>query len=583
MPRWLVILVQALVLVLPTTAPAAESDILRLVPKEAGLVLVVDSPRKLIESLRDQDAWKSAQTLPAVREALDSTQVRRFFQLVAYYEREMGSKWPDLLDRLAGNGLAVGVALGADPAPALLVVRGTDEQYTSGFYKLALAVLEQELARQTNPGSESPAARLRRAMHDGVETVHVGDDFHAARVGPAVFVANKEKSLHAGIDAALSRRPGSSVADRPGATAARTLLGGDPLAWGWLDLAKLKESQASKDFFAATRKDFLQTVVLGSSIDAVRRADFLGIGLYRTADGFRATVRLPARRIDLPAEFVLHAPAKAGTATLPLLEPPGVFFSQSLYLDLATLWTERKTLFNDQALKDFEKGVNDVSKVLPGMTFGQLLEASGPHHRFVAADPGPPAYKIRPDQPLPAMALVSSMRDPKFGKMATAAIRAGALLATVQLGMKMAEEKHDDITIVTYRFSEGKSVPNDLGNLRFNFVPCFAVVDDHLVLASRPELMRSLIAELRKPADASQGSTAVWRGRAYGAGAAAVLRSDPDPQVTTTILGDGVGLEEAKRRVAALTDWLAALGSISFAVEHGADAYQVQLEWKSRR
>src|SRR5437764_1412595 len=117
-----------------------------------------------------------------------------------------------------------------------------------------------------------------------VETVHVGKDFHAARVGPVGYVSNQETALHA----ALGLKEADSLARHKGPTAARKFLGGNPLVWGWLDFAKVKEQKTAQDFFAATRKDFLQTTVLGSSIDAFRRADFLSFGLYQTADGFRA-------------------------------------------------------------------------------------------------------------------------------------------------------------------------------------------------------------------------------------------------------------------------------------------------------
>jgi hypothetical protein len=576
MPRWWTRLAPVVValLALPAAAPA---DPLRLIPRDAGLVIVVENPRKLAEAVRDLDAYRSAQTLPAVREFLDSTVARRFFQLVGYYERELGARWPELLDRVAGGGAALGVRIGVDPAPALLAVQGTDEAAVAEFFTLAVATLEQEAARQA--AGEASAARVRRAARNGVETVHLGDDFHAARVGPVIYVSNKEAALHAGLDL----KSGRSLADRPGPPAARKLLGGDPLAWLWLDFAAIKEGQEARDFFEATRKDLFQTLIFGSSADAFRRADFVAAGLHRTADGFTATLRLPARRADLPAEFALHAPPASKPGSLPLLEPKGVLYSQSFYLDLGVLWTERKTLINEQQLKDIEQAEKDISKFLPGTSLGKLLEMSGPHHRLVAAQLDEKLYPVAPDQAIPPFALVSSMRDPQFGKTATAALRAGAVLATFQTGLKMSEETHDGVTIVSYRFPEDRPFPGgDPGNLRFNFVPCFAVVGDSLVVASSPGLVKELIPELRKPPDPAGTSPAVWRARAYASGAAEFIRANPEPVVTNAILSEGIGLDEAKKQVAELAAWAATLGKVELSIDHGRDAYEIKVEWKTK-
>ncbi len=586
MPRWWTRLAPAVVAVvaLPALAHAGPPELLRLVPKEAGLVLVVENPRKLAETVRDLDAYKSAQELSTVREVLDSTTARRFFQLVAYYERELGAKWPELLDKLAGGGLAVGATVGTDPAPALLVARGTDEAAVAEFFKLSVAVLGQEAARQAAGGDESTAPKLRKAEHRGVETVHLGKDFHAARVGPVLYVANTEESLNAGLDViANDHRPELSVASRSGPKAARKLLGGDPLAWLWFDFAKIKEEKGAKDFFESTRKDLFQTLVAGSSIDAFRRADFIAAGLYRTADGFKAVLRLPAKRADLPKEFALHAPPAGTPGTLPLLEPKGVVYSQSFYLDLGALWDQRDKIVNEQQRKDIEKAEKDISKVLPGTTLGKLLEMSGPYHRLVAVERDEKPYGVAPEQVVPPFALVSSMRDPHFGKTASSALRSAALLASFQTGLKMTEEKYDGVTIVSYRFPEKGTFPGgDPGNLRFNFVPCFAVVGDSLVVSSSPGLVKDLIPELRKTPDPAKCSPAVWRAKTYATGLAATIRLNPDPVVTNAVLRDGVGLDEAKKQVAALADFTAALGALGLEIDHQPDAYQIKLEWKTR-
>src|SRR5438067_1181086 len=121
-------------------------DPLRLIPKQADLVLKIDSPRKLADAVASVEPLRKLSQFAAVRELLDSTNSRRFRQLIDYYEKELGASWPELLDRLAGGGVAVATKFeGGQNAPVLLVVQGRDEAATKQAFRLVLGVIEQEL------------------------------------------------------------------------------------------------------------------------------------------------------------------------------------------------------------------------------------------------------------------------------------------------------------------------------------------------------------------------------------------------------------------------------------------------------
>src|SRR5262245_60190720 len=158
-----------LALVAAAARAEAPRSPLRLLPAETDLLVEVKQPRQLVEALTNLDVLKQLRQFSAVKEQLDSTQARRFFQFVAYVEKELGAKWPELLDRLAGGGAAVGLKFGPDPAPFLLVVQGTDEALTKKFTKLFLEVTEQELARQESKD------RPVKGSYQGIETVRIGE------------------------------------------------------------------------------------------------------------------------------------------------------------------------------------------------------------------------------------------------------------------------------------------------------------------------------------------------------------------------------------------------------------------------
>ena len=73
----------------------------------------------------------------------------------------------------------------------------------------------------------------------------------------------------------------------------------------------------------------------------------------------------------------------------------------------------------EQNVKQFEKGLKDASRFVPGTTIDKLLTQSGVHHRFVAVQrPLTAGYKTEPQVRLPAFAFMTTMRDPAFGKSA---------------------------------------------------------------------------------------------------------------------------------------------------------------------
>jgi hypothetical protein len=568
------------VVLLSAFAGAAPPDPLRFVPDDATVVLKVEKPRQLMEAVTALDAFKEYETLPAVKDALDSPTAKRFFQLLALAETKLGQKWPQMLDRLAGGGIAVGTTGAGDNAPFLLAAQGTDEAKSAAAFKLIGELLAAELARQSPPGT---MIKPEVGESNGAEVLKIGDGFVLLRHKATLLVSNKKEAAEKALALAVGEKGAESV--RAKAEPAKTLLGGDPLAWLWFDLKKAKEDKGFSDFLDTARTQPFILFVFGSTADAVRRADFVTAGVFQTSAGFKLSVQLPAKRADLPPVMALHAPLKGEThGSLPLLEPPGVLASHSMYLDVAAFWKQRKTALGEQELKDLEQAERDISKFLPNTSLAELIETSGAHHRVVLVERGENQYKSVPDFPLPEMALVSSMRDAKFGKNMLTTIRAAAILIGLQLGgLTLKEEKHDGIDILTYRFADGKPLDADPTNIRFNFVPSFAVVGDSFVAASSPRLLKDLIPEIRKPIDPALCSPAVWRAKGYGTGAAQWLKARPEASITDAVLSQGVGLDEAKRQLDQLAAWVGKLGSVGVSIDHGESAFKFEVDWSIKK
>jgi hypothetical protein len=550
-----------------TSAHLHAADPLDCIPPSAQVVVVSDSPRKLAEAVTGLEAFQKAQELPQYRAIYDSTAAKRAFRLLAMFEKQLGAKWPELLDAIAGNGVALGLQFGTDPAPVILVLCGNNEPQVKKAFELAIKTIDEETTRQ---GGKDV---VKRYDFQGQEAVQIGE-LRAVRFGTTVLISNNEKMLKDGATLGTTDRH-----KLPRKNALKSLPK-DPLAWLYLDFAAVKQSKEAKDFFDATRKDFLQTLVVGGTIDCLRRADYVAVGVYKEEDRFRLAVRVPAGRDGFPPEYRLHVPPKGEPGTLALLTPPGTIYSHNLYLDVGYLWENRAKLLNDEIRAGLEQADKDISKILPGsVKFGELLAMWGPHHRIVVANHDALPYKKQPGLRLPAFGYVAMGRDPKFAKSIEPAIRSAAIIGSLQFGLKMTEHTHDGVKIVAYRFPEDKELADDPEDIRFNFEPCFAIVNEQLVVASTVELAKKLVTELKATQKAEPGA-AVIRGKFSAKGGAEFLAALPEPLITDAILSRGIGLDEAKKEVAALVAWIKTLGTFRGELDITDKEYKLDLVWE---
>jgi hypothetical protein len=549
----------------------------RLVHESADLLLEVPEPRRLVETLVHLDILGRLQVFPNVREVLDSTPLRRGAQLIAYLEKELGASWPALLDDLAGGGAVLAVKFGPQPAPVLLVVQGRDEKRMAKLFQVGLDVLDQEIARAEGKG------RLVRDSYHDLPTAHAGKDFHAGLAGSALLVSNNAQALQAGLDRHLGRET-KSLADSPLLAEARRLLPQDPLLRIWLNLDAAHKSEIGKALYKAPRDDFNLTVAVGGILDLVGRSPYVCAGLYRRDDGFLAAIRMPRGRDGMGNDRLLHLPPAGAPGSRPLLEPPGVLYSDSNYFNAPAIWTDRARLFPQKQVQELEKFDKTSARFLLGKRMSDLLTQLGCYYRIVVANQSRTGYKTAPGQVIPAFALVAELREPEpFGRSIASILRAAALLNSFNPNVKLelVEEKHGDCPIVGYRFDESKPPKSEAASFRYNFSPCFTRVGNQFVVSSTLELCRDLVDLLQKEAREKPASDqSPSRSRLYAAGAADLLGAFEDRIVTQTILDQAVKPSEAREQARAFLDLVRRLGTLDLVghLEEKEFRYDIRLK-----
>jgi hypothetical protein len=554
------------------------NDPARLLPEKTDIVVRLPQPRQFVETLLNLDLYQTIRQFSFGRELYDSTNLRRFRQLIAYFEKELGLPWPQLLDRLAARGAVVGVKIGPKPASALMVVAGDDDKLMRQFFQLALKILEQELARQE--AKDVPV----KGTYKGIDTVRVGNEFHAALAEGTLLFANSETALHAGLD----RLHGDAkcIVDLPSYVEANKILPSDPLVSFWLNMETVKQSPQAKALYASPpRDDPGSTVLFGHYLDLLGRSPFVCAAIHRDKEGLVTSIRLPRGREGMGADRLLHIAPPAAPGTRPLLEPKNVLYSESNYFDLANVWKERKRLFNEKQVAAFEKFDNRAFPFLGGVKPSSLLTRTAPYYRFVAAHRDKNEYKISPKISIPAFALVWELREPEaFGRSMETILRGVALLTGSQVDLKLVEEKYKGLNLIGYRFPEEKPIQGDINDLRFNFTPCFTRVGDQFIVSSTVSLCRELVDIVQAEGTSPQrGDSATTRRRFYGAGVAEYLRTIEDLLITQSTLDRAVSPQEARKEMKAQLEAIRKLGYFSLEPRLTDKAFQYDIRLSSAK
>jgi hypothetical protein len=571
--RRFVLTLLALSLITRTTAAEEARPPLQLMPGEIDLVVSVPKPLTLYQTVTSLEVLKKLEDFTAYRELIDSTNARRLRQFVAYFERQSNASREQLLDEVAGGGIYLGVKVGKDPAPSLLIVQGRHEKQVKEFARVAIGLFEQELARQDEN------AKPKRVKYRDVEILVAGDKLFAAVAGSAILVSNDEKTLHASLDlyrGATGKNRAEEVKE------ACKILPENPLATLWYSLESIKkDSLTAANFKPSTRNDPAQTILFGGYFDIVGRSSYVAAALVRERDDFVVTVRLPAGRSGMGPDSILHVPSSAASGSRPLLQPKGALFSTSFYLDIASIWNDRGKLFNEKVARNFEMADSTKNPFLANFKISKILPLVGTHHRFVAAVQPEAGYIAQGGFSIPAFAVVSELRDPdKFEKTASVALRGAAAVGGFQVRMKYVEEKIGDITLVGYRFKpEQPGVDEGVAGILKYYSPCFARVGDQFLLSSTIELGRELVGSLQN--ETKSNSSSAVSSRLFMSGAADYLQTIESQVVSGIVLDLAIPIPEATAQVRKALAMLRSIGPLDIEVKYDENRFSYDFRLKS--
>lgn len=561
-----------LALFLPQSLRAdGPKDPLRFVPKQAEVVAKVERPRSLLEAVETHELVKEALKIAGVREFYDSTNYRRLYQIIAYFEKELGQERNELLDSLTGGGVVVAGKF-SQPTGAMLVAQAKDEKLLKRFVEMLQNLAEKELARQ------EVKTHIKKTTYKGIEAFGF-DKFSAALVDGALIVTSEDKILKHVLDGHLGKKSAEHLTATPAFIEGRKSVPAGAHAWVWLNMEAVRELPNFKTGFEAGAQDPNVTFLFGGVIDIVRRTPYLTANLSQNKSDWGVNVHMPRGRDGMSGISNLVLPQK-DPGSLPLLQPPRTFASISYFLDLGQFWQHRDKIFNKQQVEALNKAEEQSGKFLAGVKLGTLFNQMGNHQRVVFATPEKSPYKTKPMTQIPAFGVVLDMRDPAFGKSMNFILRGAALFGTfaTKSGLKMEEQDHAGHKMVCYYFPEDKAYDGDPNGVRFNFSPCFVQVGDQLVMSSTVELGRDLIDELKKGSK-DKAAPATMRTQLYASGAAQALRAGEEQVMTQLILTQALPPGAARDEVRKIIALVERLGVLGVEVNYGQRDFSFDVKW----
>ncbi len=527
---------------------------------DAVACLEIPHPEALFDRLLDPATQKYLGVLPQYRRFLEGDQFKQVKAVANVIAMQLGTTWERGLRDLTGGGIIAAVESDARKEPRIaLLITPKDPDFLKETHQVLLRMTRQDASGKGKPDP------VRVSQHHGLDVYTLGGEKGPAYaiIAGKLAISNSSANLEHLIDEHDERgKPAlTRIADRPEWKAQRERQGSDVVAWGYVNLEKLRQLDA-KRFTLPPRGDTGLVLFFGSWYETLRRAPSIKGSIRWSRSELGASLELPVSREGRPEIVKGYVPG-TGHGNGPLLRPPGTIASLSLWRDWATLWESRADLFTPEAVQGMAQLDTLAGQFLGGREFGpDVLGAFDPHWRLVVADQDYRSLKPEPDPKIPAFAIVAELKAPDddFASRLKIAFQSIVALTNVDAAQKKApvmelgSEEVEGITMKTTRFlvPRTSSPASEQALQRYNYTPAAAQVGKFFIFSTSTPLARSLVKELKA---ASGGLTLGAEAQstltleADGDELARLLEKNHSRMVMQAVLKQGETKEKAEQRV----------------------------------
>lgn len=524
-----------------SSAPAAESAATYLPAGVFAALTLPEGDQRLRDVRALLDEYEFFETPLYARLAANPQFMQAQVGLLGLAASARSDAW-DAVGAALGRELMIGLAPREGKPPGAILVSvlrqpALVDQLLKAVH--ALTGLERD-------GAPDPA---RSAKHAGAITFSISPELHHCRIDDALLVANDLELLKSALDARRLEKP--SLAQSESYRAAAGTAPRDSLAWAYADLKAIRAGLAREN-------------KLNDKVDNPLGGFLFGGWLRALLDAQDLTAWITTDRRGLAIEARVAPGAKAGEAYRgfrgPTQSPPVALRGVQRYLseatvarDWAALFAEREALLTLPAASDVVNFNTTVSTLLGGLDFMQdlLPRVTGPV-QFMAARQDFSQARDLPTPRLPAFAMVAplTMDESYAARLFSGALSTLSLINFDQAqkglpGYLLDMENYRGLRVLATRFADpsaagamkmgaaadeperpqptaGAAHPDGQAaamqadskpaaspaDIRYNFAPTFALVADHMVIATSRDLLHDIANVLLDGGAAAGGAAA---------------------------------------------------------------------------
>ena len=487
-----------------TIAVAVEADDTRS-PAEVlppTIVAMAEAPRveRLLASVLDHPLRKRVEAMPQVRQARLAPGFSKFQLGLVFVEAKLGMKWRAAVEAMTDGGLAI--ALDGKTQGVVAVARARDEATLTKIRETLMQIARDDAERKGKTDPYEPIEYREAAAYKVDKAIF-------ATVGPWLVVTNQKELGRNVVDRLLDG--GDSLADQEQFIAARKSISGEPIAWAYLDLAKVRAAGVAGEFFKAKTDNPGAELLVGGVLSNLTQAPFATAALYLDEQQMRFVAGAPHRAEWIPSQRDYFFASKDAAPGAPTLRPKQTLLTLRTHRDISGMWLASPDLFDEAMNAELAQADSNLSTLFSGLDFGRdVLGAIGPEIQLIAARQEFKDTKLPvPSIKLPSGALAMKLKDAdqmarrlkiSYQSLIGFLNVVGAMNGQPQLEMDTV--KVGDATLVTATYLEDVRDAEGPGKIHYNFSPSVVLVDDWFILSSTKELAHELVGLTTKPATA---------------------------------------------------------------------------------
>lgn len=536
-------------------AISEDDAVAEILPKTTIAYLEISEPAKIIDGVLNHPLYAKATALDVVKAAYEQKQYKDFQTGLKLFETQLGMPWREAVAKTAGKGIVVAVD-GATQGVALVITAEEDASQAKLLETLNnIARLDAALKGKPKPESLGDYRGVKGYKLNGAII---------GLLGKRLIVCNNEEFAKKIVDAHLDH-PTDNFAQSELLKAAQKNASG-ALAFGLVDVAKLREAGIAKEAFTGKAENPAAELLFGGLLSTLKETPFATFAIRSVTSGLQAEVSMRHDRKwagDQREYFFGSGGLGAAPATS---APPGSLFSIRAHRDISGMWLRAGDLFNEKINEEMAKAESGISNLFAGKDFAEdILGVFGPQVEIVAALNDFPSGAPIPAIKLPGFAMVFELKDPEaaipelrrnFQNAIGFFNIVGAMNGQPQF--EIESEKSDGIQIISATCVVDKRKLKDTAAIpiQYNFSPTAAFAGKRFVIASTRKIASDLVHGNVTPTEKSADSTTVTNTAAELSGKPlrAALEANREQLIVQNMLQEGKSRAEAEAAIGVLLE-----------------------------